>query len=154
MLYVWSVLILKRMGNAQLMSSSSLSPSPLRLSLSLPRTLSPSLAPSLSPCPRDNQRQLIKTRFAAIAPKKIKQWRQKDTRAFDGLQAALAQAESALDATGTEILSAAVKDSAPKTKALRSGTAARKRRRKKPVKKKQKRKDARVEQFSKAARFV
>ena len=36
--------------------------------------------------PSKNQ-ALLKMRFAAIAPKKIKQWRMKDTREFDGLQA-------------------------------------------------------------------
>ena len=47
---------------------------------------------------------LLKARFSLIAAAKIKQWRVKDTREFDALQAALAASEKAIESWGTGAL--------------------------------------------------
>ena len=91
---------------------------------------------------------LLKTRFAVIAPAKIKQWRVKDTREFDGLQAALQASEKSIKSWGIGGLEAATSgEDSRKSK----NEKRKRRRRSKPKKSK---KDARVENFIKAARFV
>ena len=95
---------------------------------------------------------LLKSRFALIAPEKIKQWRVKDTREFDGLQAALLASEQSIESWGTGTLGAAATadDSNDNGEQQKKPT----RRRTKRRKKKKPKKDARVENFIKAARFV
>ena len=96
----------------------------------------------------DESYALLKTRFAVVAPKKIKQWRVNDTREFDGLQAALQASENSIKSWGVGGLEAATsgEDSSESKKKRK-----RRRRRKKPKKSK---KDVRVEHFIKATRFV
>ena len=95
---------------------------------------------------QDKQYALVQSRFAVIAPKKIKQWRVRDTRGFDGLQAALAASEAAIDSLGTEALeAAAAQGSGARSRPARTG----RRRRKTCAWSK---KDVRVEKFIKAAR--
>ncbi len=104
----------------------------------------------------DKEYVLLKSRFSVIAAAKIKQWRVSDTREFNDLQAALAASEKSIESWGTGSLE---KTAAGGHAAVSDGHAAvsskKKRRlrlkRKKPKKTK---KDARIENFIKAARFV
>ena len=86
---------------------------------------------------------LLKMRFAACAPEKIKQWKAKDTRGFDGLATVLAESQSTIESWGTGAFGSA------KTK---EGSGKKRRRRRASPRKNKK--DARLEQFMKAARFV
>ena len=95
---------------------------------------------------------LLKSRFSLIGAAKIKQWRVKDTREFDGLQAALAASEESIESWG---MGALHKETDAARTAGVSGTKKKRRvrlKRKKPAKKTKK--DSRLENFIKAARFV
>ena len=82
---------------------------------------------------------LFKARFSLIAPERINQWRQSDNRAFDGLKGVL-QRTASVDVDSL----LASSSSAPGSR------LGRRRRRKRKMSKK----DSRLEQFIKAARFV
>ena len=100
---------------------------------------------------------LLKARFSVIAPEKIKQWRVKDTREFDGLQAALLASEKSIESWGTGTLGSAAAEDSGSNKEKRSWRAKMKkakRKKKKKKKTKKPKKDARVENFIKASRFV
>ena len=99
---------------------------------------------------QDGSYALLKTRFAVVAQGKIKQWRVNDTREFDGLQAALLKSEETISSWGTEALEKGVAaEGVGKRKKLRSARIVRKKRGGRKNKK-----DARLEKFIKAARFV
>ena len=111
-----------------------------------------SLAPFLLPVIEDDiiegaseggQYAIFKSRFSASRIEKVKQWRQADTRDFDGLQDVLLKAGT-LGETGESRM---LKSAPPKLRKSRRP------RRKKPKGGAQK-KDARVARFIKAARFV
>ena len=94
---------------------------------------------------------LLKSRFSLINAAKIKQWRVKDTREFDGLQAALAASEKSIKSWGTGAL-----QNTAESKDVDSGKAKRRLKRKVRIRKtkKKSKKDSRLENFIKAARFV
>ena len=98
---------------------------------------------------RKSRCALLKSRFSVIAAAKIKQWGVKDSKKFDGLQVALATSEKSIESWGT----GALKKAATGGKATGSGKkkqASRLRLKRKNNSKK----DARLANFIKAARFV
>ena len=117
------------------------------------------------PFPRRMPETVIAINFGVMAPKKLHQWTGKDKREFDNLEEALAQAEKAMEAHGTEALQEAVSRNAPPEPESKPEvkTSRLKKKKKKKLngfeerwrnKKKKKKKDDPFTTFVKAAKFV